>query len=1094
MNIPVVLNLMVSGVFFYTAYQFLFIGLRNKKHHEYLTFGCIVLLQAVGSLYELFGILSSNQDSYLAYRHIYYNLSAFIDVLFFLFIQFVSGFRYKPLFVLYLLLVVGTGVVNNTSSSIQFVNQEIQYNYQFLNVHFHRPWSVRLEPLSGIFNFLQYVPIILFTFKACRNQRASCSENRHLIKYSLAFFLAGSASDLIIDMGFVHYPISSFIYLILIVFISNELLKNIEKTRAIEDKFNEGEQRLRQIIDLVPNLIFAKDKDGTFLLANKALADLYEVTPEEIIGRKHEDFFYVPDEITFFREKDLEVIRDGKPLEIPEETITDKQKNVKILQTVKIPFTYLGQQAILGVSNDITALKKADSAVKSNEQLLEAIFENASVAMVLVDQDSTVVKINKAGKDLGIALDNAVVEDQPGNVLGCIVALQNSQGCGNGRECMLCALRNSIRITFNEKKSLRKVPYKMQHNASERDMLLSTTYLEIANAPLAILVLEDITSLVLSEKALKESEMRYKQITQAITNYIYTISTDGTDIKTTHTQACYFIAGYRAEEFEERPSLWFEIVDEADRDKVLRYIKNKPENLALEYRIKRKDGTQRWISSTLVQKQVVGSVVHYDGVIYDITSRKLAEIALRESERKLSITFEYSHIGISLMDSHGHIEYMNPAFCRLLDYQPEKIIEDNFRYISDSRESEHEFAMFEQLRNGEANMLDYEKKYTKRNGEEVWLHLQVSCFRDENGEVANFIAVVEDITVRKNALDALTSSEEKFRNIFNTSNDAIIITDFQGHVLEVNKIFLERSGFTLDKFRQYTLVDLIPFSDKEQARICFANLSNNKPAMLQTSYISQDGVKVHLEIIGHSISYEGHPAALLVSRDITERVLLQQKIMNAIIQAEEKERSFFSQELHDGLGPILSTIKLYLEWIQNPDAKTDKSMLLSDALNTIEEAIISVKEISNRLSPNVLKNFGLEVAIHSFVKKIESIGKVNFEVDIRLPDRLKPEIEAMLYRVFVEAINNSLKYANASHIQIHIKNEKSGLSALFRDNGVGFNPRDTMLQNNGHGLFNMQHRVETYEGCFALYSVPGEGTEIKIGIPLHKYQIIDNLV
>jgi|GEM_PF-1894250 PAS domain S-box len=1085
---------MVSGVFFYTAYQFLFLGLRNKKHLEYLTFGIIVLLQAVCSLFELFGVLSESQQTYLTYRIIYYNVPAGINILFFFFIRFVTGFNNRFLFGVYLSLVLTTVLLNNTSESIHFVNSETQDFLNLSGTHSGKHWTVQTNFWFGLISFVQYIPLVLFTFRACRAVKSNCAENSKIVRYSLVFFMLGSIADLAVDMGLVHYPIGSFSYLILIVFTSTELLKNIEKTSKMEDQVTEGEQRLRQIIDLVPNLIFAKDRDGKFLLANKALADLYEVSPNEIIGRKHEDFFYVPNEIAFFREKDLEVNRNGQPLIIPEETITDKKQNVRILQTIKIPFSYSGQDAILGVSNDITALRKADADVKSNEQLLGAIFENASVAMVLVDRNATIIKINKAGKDIGITLDNNILDGQPGNALGCIVAHRNNQGCGNGKECLECTLRNAIQTTFNSRKSLQKVPYRMIGNSSERDILLSTSYLEIAHSQLAILVLEDVTSLVLSEKALKESEMRYKQITQAITNYIYTIITDGSEIKTTHTPACYFITGYRAEEFEERPALWFEIVDEADRDKVLNYIKNKPENLTLEYRIKCKDGSHRWISSTLVQKKVKGTTVHYDGIIYDITTRKKAETALRESERKLSITFEYSHIGISLMDNCGHIEYMNPAFCRLLDYQPEKIIENNFRYIPDSGGSEQELAMFEQLRMGELNVLDYEKNFIKRNGEEVWLHLQVSCFRDENGEVSNFIAVVEDITVRKKASDALKLSEEKFRNIFNTSNDAIIITDFKGYVLEVNKIFLERSGFTFEKFRNVTLVDLIPFSDKEQARVCFANLANNKPAMLQTSYISQDGSKVHLEIIGHSINYEGNTAALLVSRDITERVVLQQKIMNAIIQAEEKERSFFSQELHDGLGPILSTIKLYLEWIQNPEARSDKAVLISDALTTIEEAIISVKEISNRLSPNVLKNFGLEVAIHSFIKKIESIGKINFEVDIRLPDRLKPEIEAMLYRVFVEAINNSLKYANASHILIHIRNEKNGLSALFRDNGVGFNPRDNKLQNNGNGLFNMQHRVETYEGCFALYSVPGEGTLIEIEIPLHKYVVTDNLL
>ena len=1232
MGVPVILSSMVSGVFFFTAYQFLFIGLRNRKHLEYLTFGFIVFLQAMCVLYELFGVLSYDQQVYSAYRHTYYNITGGINVLFFLFIRFVSGYRHRFIFIVYLLIVILTILLNNTLT-VKFVNKE-PYYFQFFNHYFPRPWSVRLNALFGVVNILQYVPLAIFSLKACRFQRINSGNNTQLIIYSLIFFVVGSMVDLIIDLGVVNYPLSSIFYLILAVYISNKLLKKVEEVKEIEDKLSEGEQRLRQIIDLVPNLIFAKDRNGKFLLANKALADIYGITPDELTGRTHEDFFHVPNEINFFREKDNEVFRNGKPVAIPEETITDKDGNVLILQTVKIPFSYAGHDAILGVSNNITAVKEAEFNVRNNEQLLEAIFENASVAMVLVDKGAGVVKINKAGKDLKIDTDLEYTGTQPGNVFKCVVAYRNSQGCGKGKECSTCVLRFSIQSTFESKKGFKKVPYKMTMGNDkaerEKDILLSTSYVEINDSPLAILVLEDVSSLMRVEEELLDSEFRYKQITRAITDYIYTIIYDQNEIATIHTQACFFITGYKADEFELTPSLWFDIIVDDDRERVMDFIKNGQnytDSKSIEYRIICKNGNELWVSNTLVKKIGTGLKKQYDGVIrditkqkvaereldrqnkllntmldnlpigifmvrssdgspllvneqakkllgrgvvpnanienlsqvykaykvgtdriypmnelpiymglqgkyghiddleiehddgtralleivgcpvydvnnniwaslvgfYDITARKNAELALLESKRKLSITFEYSHVGIALIENSGHIEYMNPAFCQLLDYQPDQIIEDNFSFISTGTDTYGETKQFDKLRNGEVDVLDYEKRFYKKDGKEIWVQMQVSCFKDVTGQVANFIVVVEDITERKNALDALKLSEEKFRNIFNTSHDAIVITDFESRIYEVNQIFLDRSGFTLEKFGNVRLIDIIPPGDREEALMCLKGLGNNKPAFFQTTYINQNGAKIYLEIIGHAVNYYGKPAALLVSRDITDRVALQQKILNAIIEAEEKERSSFSQELHDGLGPLLSTIKLYLEWIQNPGAKSNKSILLTDALNTIEEAISGIKEISNRLSPSVLKKFGLETAIRSFIKKIESLGESRFDVKIKLAQRLRPEIEAMLYRVLVEAINNSLKYANASNIFIHLESNEHRLYTMFRDDGVGFNPDEVSKRDKGHGLFNMQHRVETYEGAFSLYSMPGEGTQIEISIPEHKYLLTNGL-
>ena len=111
-------------------------------------------------------------------------------------------------------------------------------------------------------------------------------------------------------------------------------------------------------------------------------------------------------------------------------------------------------------------------------------------------------------------------------------------------------------------------------------------------------------------------------------------------------------------------------------------------------------------------------------------------------------------------------------------------------------------------------------------------------------------------------------------------------------------------------------------------------------------------------------------------------------------------------------------------------------------------------------------------------------------MNINLPLRIRSEIEAMLYRVFVEAINNSLKYAKASNIVIQIGSDTNGLFAVFRDDGIGFNFNEVIIQKTGHGLFNMQNRVETYEGSFSLNSKTGKGTEILITIPISKYSII----
>lgn len=994
-----------------------------------------------------------------------------------------------------------------------------------------------------------------------------------------------------------------------------------------------GDRLFKTVLDLVPGFISVKDKKGRFLLVNKLLADFYKVHTWQMIGKSHKDFFHVEGENDFFNQKDQEVITSGEQIFIPKETITDGDGNTRYLQTTKVPFNYNGVNAILGLSTDITAIENSKSVQKENELFMESIFENAPVPMLLLDQKALLIKINKAAKQIGLSDAREFKGIGPGDALGCVSASLNGGSCGNGPECSRCRIRQSITDTFSGRQNKSKVPVMLFLLKGETEttfnFLLSTSYIEINNSPMVLMALEDVTSILRAEKALIESEFRYKQITRAITDYIYTVlvEEDG-NISTIHTPACIKITGYQSEDFEKDPDLWFSIIYQDDRENVLSFIKKERElggKSAIEHRIRKKNGDICWVSNTLVTKGYRKNYsVHYDGIIRDITERKMAEealenqnkllntmldnlpvgifmmnaegkpilankhavelmgrgvvadahlqnlnesyaayiagtnepypveemplvkglkglesrvdnmeiehpekkrvlleivgcpvydtnntivaslvgflditerknseIALRESERKLSIIFEYSHIGISLSDDEGNIQYMNPAFCKLLDYQPNQALGQSFRIFTSPDDIESEIKLFNKLRNKETEILRFEKKYVKSNGLEIWVQLQVSCFRNIKGEIVNFIAMAEDISDRKRSIDLLKASEEKFRNIFNSSNDAILITDFKGNILEVNQITLDRSGYPFEILSKLSILDLIDINDKEIARIQLANIKN-RVGFIQTSYINKKGEKLYIEIIAHTINYDGREAILMISRDITERKLMQQKILNAIIEAEEKERTFFSQELHDGIGPILSTIKLYLQWIQSPETKSDKKVLLHDALNTIEDAIVSVKEISNKLSPNVLKKFGLTTAIHSFVRKLGNLDNVNFNIDIMLPDRLKPEIETMLYRVFVEAINNSLKYANASNISIHLSANSNGLAATFRDDGVGFELR-SLDKASGNGLFNMQNRVETCEGTFVIKSNPGAGTEIIIKLPAQKYLVTQSI-
>jgi len=254
----------------------------------------------------------------------------------------------------------------------------------------------------------------------------------------------------------------------------------------------------------------------------------------------------------------------------------------------------------------------------------------------------------------------------------------------------------------------------------------------------------------------------------------------------------------------------------------------------------------------------------------------------------------------------------------------------------------------------------------------------------------------------------------------------------------------------------------------------------------ETITFDRFGNKFIVEISARKIDYDNKEAMLLNMNDISQRKELEQELLKSVINTEEKERLLFSQELHDGLGPVISAIKMYTDWLSGSEGIPPEILpeIFCDIHQLVSEASETIREISFKLSPHILQNYGLLEALEAYIEKIKLSPKINFITKFDHFERFNETNETIAYRVICECINNGLKHAFASEIVLKISQSDDALLINYSDNGRGFNVNEVLKKHKGTGLLNMQSRIKSISGNISYSSEPQQGTAIFIKIPL----------
>jgi len=238
---------------------------------------------------------------------------------------------------------------------------------------------------------------------------------------------------------------------------------------------------------------------------------------------------------------------------------------------------------------------------------------------------------------------------------------------------------------------------------------------------------------------------------------------------------------------------------------------------------------------------------------------------------------------------------VNQKYCDIVGYSREEMEHLDLQSLSHPDDLPANLEQLQALRSGQTREYSLEKRYYRKDGSVVWVSLTASPMWLPGEATTCHIAVVQDITERKRVEEMLRRSEDKFRLIFNSTNDAVFVMDLDGQFLEINQVMCDHVGYKRQELLKMTVRD-ISAADAAQVEKRLRQIVQDRYAVFETVHVRRDGMAVPVEVSARTIEYDGKPAILSVDRDITER----RQAQAALSKSEERFR-LAMQGANDGL-------------------------------------------------------------------------------------------------------------------------------------------------------------------------------------------------